>query len=101
VLADAQADAHLFEVQRFGFGAAFLGLFGALVVVFAPIYDFGHRRVGIGRNFYEVHFGLAGGGQGLIAAQNTQLAVVFADNTQLRGSYALVPARILSDVLTP
>lgn len=51
VLTDLQAEPHLLDIKCFGVAAVFLQLFGALVVVFAPIDYLRNRRIGIGRYF--------------------------------------------------
>jgi hypothetical protein len=52
--ADFQPHSDLFHIQRLGRLAILLLLFSALVVKLAPVNDFGDRRIGVGRNLYQI-----------------------------------------------
>ena len=78
--------------------AAFLQLLGALIIVFAPIDDFGHRRVRIGRDLHQIKAGFPGGTQRLGAGYNSQLSAILANNSKTIRADGLVYPRIFGDV---
>lgn len=80
----------MLQIQGFGVLAVLLGLLGLLVIVFAPVDDTGHRRVGVGRNLHQIETDSFGGREGLSPSQNAQLAAVIANNTQVGCSYSLI-----------
>jgi len=95
--ADLQPDANLLDLDRFSPAAAFILLFGALVVVFTPVDDFGDRRIGLRRNLDQVEPGglsqLQRFGQSNYAALLTELI----NNPQFSCPNVLINPGRLSD----
>ncbi len=54
VFADLQPKPHLFQVKRLGITLIALQLFGALVIVLAPVDNFYNRRASVWRYFNQV-----------------------------------------------
>jgi len=101
VIANLEAETHLFHIKRFGVALIGLLLLRLLVVVFAPVNYFGDRWIGIWRDFDKVELLLFCQTQSFATAQYAELLAVLIDYPKLWSPNGTIQASASTDTDSP
>jgi hypothetical protein len=101
VLANLEAQPHLFDVEYFCTASILLLLLCPLVIVFTPIDYFSNGRVGVRGNLYEVKILVCRNLQSFCTRENTKLFAFLIDYPELGSLNRCIQAGIFADRLSP